>query len=322
MMTKKRLNKRSGAARHASRSSRGPDPRKDVILALIARSGNHCAFRDCSHAVVNEKNLFIAEICHIKAAAEGGERYDSTQPEEERRGIANLVILCHAHHVETNDVVEWPPERMRQMKEHHEKRFLRKHFLPDEAAIQQAKRVFESEWERARQLEHLRHELTEGIAARERRAAYLRGQLDNLYGPLSFLLEANSRCFEHSNRLIVVSLEVNPNMDPERADVSGCIGASEECRTLMTANNREALHVLRTAWGWLDHDDSDILGQYILDVYRQIIEPRNKMPLDIFALNLNNQITPARIIREELLEHLRRKLAEKRAELSGLQRAK
>lgn len=100
--------------------SRSPDPRNHTYRALLARSGNQCAFPGCSHVVVNHKNQFVAEVCHIAAAAPGGERYDLTMTHEERRDYKNLLILCHAHHVETDDVEAFPVAALHRMKREHE----------------------------------------------------------------------------------------------------------------------------------------------------------------------------------------------------------
>jgi hypothetical protein len=104
-------------------TNRAPDPRNVVVRALLARCGNRCAFEGgCDHRVVNDRGDFIAEVVHICAAAPGGERYDSTMTDEDRRSYSNLLILCHRHHVETDRVARFPVERMRAMKAAHEAR--------------------------------------------------------------------------------------------------------------------------------------------------------------------------------------------------------
>ena len=45
----------------------------DTIRALFAKSGNECAFPGCHHKLINHKNKFIGQICHIEAANKGGE---------------------------------------------------------------------------------------------------------------------------------------------------------------------------------------------------------------------------------------------------------
>jgi hypothetical protein len=44
---------------------------------------------------------------------------------EDRRQFENLLLMCHDHHVVTDDVNKYPIERMRQIKAEHEARFIR-----------------------------------------------------------------------------------------------------------------------------------------------------------------------------------------------------
>lgn len=84
----------------------------DVLKALFARSGNQCAFPGCTQPLINAKNKYIGQLCHIEAASRGGERYNPDGNDEHRRRFENLVLLCYRHHVETNDVDEYPVERL------------------------------------------------------------------------------------------------------------------------------------------------------------------------------------------------------------------
>ena len=40
-------------------------PKTEILRALFARSGNQCAFPVCAQPLVNDKNKFIAQVCHI-----------------------------------------------------------------------------------------------------------------------------------------------------------------------------------------------------------------------------------------------------------------
>jgi hypothetical protein len=93
---------------------------KLVLRDLGIRSKNKCAFPRCDHPVLNEKGEYVAELCHIEAAEQGGERHNPSQTDDERRAYGNLLFLCHAHHVATNDVTAFPVEKLRAMKEQHE----------------------------------------------------------------------------------------------------------------------------------------------------------------------------------------------------------
>ena len=70
---------------------------------LYTRSGNVCAYPDCNHPIFNDSGLYVAELCHIKAANKGGARYDETQTDGERSAFENLLFMCHRHHKETDD---------------------------------------------------------------------------------------------------------------------------------------------------------------------------------------------------------------------------
>lgn len=96
-------------------------PSADAYKVLYARSGNVCAFPDCDHPIFNDYGLYIAELCHIKAANKGGPRYDPEQSEEERRSPENLLFMCRRHHKETD---EFTAERLYEIKKNHEARFM------------------------------------------------------------------------------------------------------------------------------------------------------------------------------------------------------
>jgi hypothetical protein len=133
-------------------------PKIDVFKALFARSGNQCAFPGCTQPLINEKNKFIAQVCHIEAASEGGERYNPNGNDEHRRSYENLLILCYPHHVETNDVDEYPVERLLKIKREHEQMFLKSDFKLDEAVLYRLSFEMEKYWsdiDRLNQLEHI-----------------------------------------------------------------------------------------------------------------------------------------------------------------------
>ena len=99
------------------------EPTKKVLRELFLKSGNECAFPACTHKLISSSGVFIAEICHIEAALEGGERFNSNQINEQRRSFENLILLCHAHHKITDDVHEYTVKRMKEIKLQHESKF-------------------------------------------------------------------------------------------------------------------------------------------------------------------------------------------------------
>lgn len=110
-------------------------PTGSTIKALFAKSGNRCSFPGCQHLLVNGKNQFIANICHIQAANVGGPRYNPDQTDDERRDYKNLILLCYQHHVETNDVNEYPVEKLINMKHVHETSSDKETYVVDESFI-------------------------------------------------------------------------------------------------------------------------------------------------------------------------------------------
>lgn len=133
-------------------------PKIDVLRALFARSGNQCAFHGCTHPIINSKNKFIGQVCHIEAAMEGGERFNPESNDEYRRSYENLLILCYPHHIETDDVDEYPVNRLAQMKNEHEQLFEKSDFKIDEAELIKLSYKMEKYWsdvERLNKVDHI-----------------------------------------------------------------------------------------------------------------------------------------------------------------------
>ena len=99
-------------------------PSKETLIRLYAKSGNQCAFSDCTHKIFDEKTgNRIAQICHIEAAVEGGERFNRSQSNKQRAEEQNLIILCWAHHQITNNIDEYTTDKLRAIKHNHESKF-------------------------------------------------------------------------------------------------------------------------------------------------------------------------------------------------------
>lgn len=98
-------------------------PKQEVLRELYIKSGNECAFPGCHNVLVDENGKFVGEVCHIEAAMPGGERFNPNMTNEDRRSFDNLLLLCHQHHVVTDDVNEYTVEKLREMKRNHEARY-------------------------------------------------------------------------------------------------------------------------------------------------------------------------------------------------------
>tara|TARA_R110002049_G_scaffold234596_1_gene407841 strand:- start:46 stop:2775 length:2730 start_codon:yes stop_codon:yes gene_type:complete len=98
-------------------------PKSSTLNILLSRSGNQCSFPNCSESLFNDKNVLIAECCHIEAALPGGERFNEKQTNEERRNYSNLIFFCHKHHIETNDINVYTVKKLKEIKKNHHKFF-------------------------------------------------------------------------------------------------------------------------------------------------------------------------------------------------------
>ncbi len=133
----------------------------DVIRALFARCGNQCAFPGCVQALVNQKNQFIGQICHIEAAMPGGERYNENQTNEQRRRYENLILLCYPHHIESNDVDVYTVEKLQHFKFQHESLFERSDFKIDESELIKLINEMETYWDDIERLNTIGHTFEE-----------------------------------------------------------------------------------------------------------------------------------------------------------------
>lgn len=101
-------------------------PSAETLRLLYVRSGNECAFPDCEHPIFNDEGLYIAQLCHIKGANPGGQRYDKKQSDEDRCSYDNLLFMCHRHHKETDNEDKYGVEKLIEIKANHESKFIEK----------------------------------------------------------------------------------------------------------------------------------------------------------------------------------------------------
>ena len=94
-----------------------------TLRELYLKSGNQCAFPGCKRIMIDDKGVFIGQVCHIEAAEPGGERFNDTQSNEDRRKFDNLMLMCYEHHVTTNAVETYSVEKLKAFKGEHEAKF-------------------------------------------------------------------------------------------------------------------------------------------------------------------------------------------------------
>ena len=98
-------------------------PKQEVLRELYIKSGNECAYPECHNVLVDENGKFVGEVCHIEAAMPGGERFNPNMTNEDRRSFGNLMLMCHHHHVVTDDVEKYTVEKLKEMKRNHEAKY-------------------------------------------------------------------------------------------------------------------------------------------------------------------------------------------------------
>lgn len=99
-------------------------PSQATLKRLFAESGNVCAFPGCETRLIDSQTgIVVGEVCHIKAREAAGPRYDPDQPESEREGYGNLILLCSVHHkIVDGDLDTYTVELLSRMKEEHRER--------------------------------------------------------------------------------------------------------------------------------------------------------------------------------------------------------
>ena len=98
-------------------------PKQEILRELYIKSGNECAYPGCHNVLVDENGKFVGEVCHIEAAKPGGERFNPNMTNEDRRSFGNLMLMCHHHHVVTDDVCIYTVEKLKEMKRNHEMKY-------------------------------------------------------------------------------------------------------------------------------------------------------------------------------------------------------
>jgi hypothetical protein len=96
------------------------------IRVLGERAAFICSNPECRQPTIGphsdpDKSLKTGKACHIKAAAEGGPRYDPEQTSEERSGTANGIWLCSVcSDTIDKDYTRFPVEKLLEWKANHE----------------------------------------------------------------------------------------------------------------------------------------------------------------------------------------------------------
>ncbi len=129
-----------------------------IYRALLARSGNKCAYPGCSRPIVNKKNIYEAQLCHIESVSHKKQRYNPKLTEDELNGYDNLMFMCLKHHVETNDEKVYTADILRKMKYEHESKYIENPFNMDMSHIFTLKKEAEEYWQKVENANNNEHE--------------------------------------------------------------------------------------------------------------------------------------------------------------------
>ncbi|MBF6038613.1 hypothetical protein H8F22_07010 [Pseudomonas sp. P154a] len=107
MALKNPMDKKPVKAKGNIKKARSTSVKRDNFLASTVQrlrdmAGNVCSFPGCHVHTHGSKALHdgpfsIGVACHIKAAAPGGPRYDTSQTQAERKDVRNGVWMCQTH---------------------------------------------------------------------------------------------------------------------------------------------------------------------------------------------------------------------------------
>jgi hypothetical protein len=104
-----------------SRGEANPD--RHTTLRLFADSGGYCQRPECTDRLfidTGTKNIHIAEMAHIIAAAETGPRSDASVAQAARGAYDNLILLCANCHTTIDKAPQdFPDGTIREWKRRH-----------------------------------------------------------------------------------------------------------------------------------------------------------------------------------------------------------
>ncbi|WP_433861039.1 hypothetical protein [Pseudomonas thivervalensis] len=205
-------------------------PLTSTLRALFARSGNRCAFPGCTAHLINEKNQFVAQVCHIEAAEVGGERYNSKQSDEQRRHYDNLILLCYPHHIETDDTYLYPPSRLVDFKLRHEASHTQNPFKIDESLLFKVKHEMEEYWRKIEHAHRDRHVISDLAIPVDAHITYL-DLVQEAYCLIERLLQYSAAIEEADNKLQTRIPEFIVNIN------SGCLSDDDYNNRLFSLAN-------------------------------------------------------------------------------------
>lgn len=91
----------------------------------------------------------------------GGPRFNQGSTDEGRRSASNLLLLCHRHHKETDDIVRFDVAALRKIKLEHEAHFAESPFKVNEAFLYRLQAEMDEYWSALEQSNRDAHVVSE-----------------------------------------------------------------------------------------------------------------------------------------------------------------
>ncbi len=160
------------------------------LKLLLARSGNQCAFSNCSHPVFDNDGLLVAQLCHIEAVSPKGQRYNPAKTNREINSFDNLLFLCYRHHKVTDNVSLYTVEKMKEIKADHESKFKEHSYVYSKEVLINLEKEIQNFWTKVEhvQSKHIVPELAVPIDSKKDILALIK----ETHEYLNHLTEVNS----------------------------------------------------------------------------------------------------------------------------------
>jgi hypothetical protein len=158
---------------------------------------------------------------------------------------------------------------------------------------------------------------------RTRRIKYLEDQLNNLYGPLYFVISQSDKLLEIQKRYQKAYKEefVDKHYSREQRtqeilieEADQTIKIGNEYVNQVRENNNKIKEILDTKFSYIDAEDIELIMNYFYEHFTRLeTEDKNKVPLSIYE-----HIGNVSFLRPELIEGIKKKFMNKKEELEKL----
>jgi hypothetical protein len=158
---------------------------------------------------------------------------------------------------------------------------------------------------------------------RLRRIKYLEDQLNNLYGPLYFVISQSAKLFEIEKNLqnaykeeFIEKKYSEDKLTQERLDedATKTIELRNEYIAQVRTNNHKIKEILDKGFSYIDAEDIELTIKYFFEHYARLqTEERGKVPLKIY-----NHLGDISFLRPEFIEGIKSKYLKKKRDIEAL----